>query len=214
MFSELWPWLALGGLGAFHGINPAMGWLFAVALGLHRERRSVVFISLLPIAAGHAISVALVAFLAMAAGVVIDRRLIQIFAGLVLISWALYHLFARHRVRFGIQVSYLGFSAWSFLTASSHGAGLMLIPVLIPLQTSEHTAHAAGLQASLGVALTAVGVHSLAMLVTTGIVAIAVYQWIGLSVLRRGWFNLDRLWTFALVATGMLLLATAVLGKS
>ena len=191
-----------------------MGWLFAVALGLHRERRSVVFISLLPIAAGHAISVALVAFLAMAAGVVIDRRLIQIFAGLVLISWALYHLFARHRVRFGIQVSYLGFSAWSFLTASSHGAGLMLIPVLIPLQTSEHTAHAAGLQASLGVALTAVGVHSLAMLVTTGIVAIAVYQWIGLSVLRRGWFNLDRLWTFALVATGMLLLATAVLGKS
>ena len=57
---DAWPWLALAGLGAFHGLNPAMGWLFAVALGLHRQSRRIVWLSLLPIALGHAVSVAIV----------------------------------------------------------------------------------------------------------------------------------------------------------
>src|SRR5215831_3583563 len=103
--TEAWPWLALAGLGAFHGLNPAMGWLFAVALGLHRESRSVVLLALLPIAAGHLLSIATVAGLMLAAGYLVPYGLVRTASGLLLIAWAIYHwsFGHRHRVRFGLQ---------------------------------------------------------------------------------------------------------------
>jgi hypothetical protein len=132
---ELWPWLTLVGLGIYHGVNPAMGWLFAVALGLHRGRRSVVIQSLIPVAIGHLLSVAVVTIAILALGVVIERRSLLIVAGGGLILWALYHLAygSRHRVRIGMQAGFAGLLAWSFLIASAHGAGLMLVPALVPL---------------------------------------------------------------------------------
>src|ERR1051325_6351992 len=57
---DLWPWLAVFGLGVFHGINPAMGWLFAVALGLQEQKRAVVFRALPPMVLGHALSIGVV----------------------------------------------------------------------------------------------------------------------------------------------------------
>jgi len=133
--TELWPWLVLAGLGMFHGINPAMGWLFAVALGLHRQSRAVVVEALIPIAFGHALAIGIVAMGVVLLGIVVDQRTIQIAAGILLIAWAIYHALygQRHRVRFGMQVGMVGLAAWSFLMASAHGAGLMLVPVLIPL---------------------------------------------------------------------------------
>ena len=135
MTSPWWPWLALAGLGAFHGINPAMGWLFAVALGLHRHSRAVVLESLVPIALGHALSIALVALAVVALGIVVDPRTVRALAGTLLIGWALWRgLYgSRHRVRVGMQTGMAGLAGWSFLMASAHGAGLMLVPVLIPL---------------------------------------------------------------------------------
>ncbi|MGH6901874.1 MAG: hypothetical protein ACREIR_03975 [Geminicoccaceae bacterium] len=202
-----WPWLALAGLGAFHGVNPAMGWLFAVALGLHRRSRAVVVLALIPIAIGHALAVLAVALAVVLLGVVVDQRAIRIGAGVLLIGWAAYHRLygARHRVRFGMQVGMLGLGAWSFLMATAHGAGLMLIPVLIPLCLAASPAQELSAAGS-ALALAAVGVHTLAMLATTGIIAVAVYQWLGLGFLRRGWINLDLIWTIALVATGLILL--------
>jgi len=206
--SALWPWLTLAGLGAFHGINPAMGWLFAAALGLHRGSRAVVLTALLPIALGHALAVAIVALAVVLLGVVVDQRALRIVAGTLLIAWALYHgLYgARHRPRFGMQTGLLGLAAWSFLMATSHGAGLMLVPVLIPLCLAAAPAQELTASGSLPVALAAIGVHSLAMLATTGIIAVAVYGWLGVAFLRRGWLNLDRFWTVALLATGLILL--------
>ena len=206
--SALWPWLTLAGLGAFHGINPAMGWLFAVALGLHRRSRAVVLTALLPIALGHALAVATVALAVVLLGVVVDQRAVRIAAGALLIGWALYHWLygARHRPRFGMQTGLLGLAAWSFLMAMSHGAGLMLVPVLIPLCLAAAPAQELTAAGSLPIALAAVGVHSLAMLATTGTIAVAVYEWLGVAFLRRGWLNLDRLWTAALLATGLILL--------
>ena len=133
--SGLWPWLALVGLGAFHGINPAMGWLFAVALGLHRHSRAVVAASLAPIAFGHVLSVAVVVAAVLLVGLVVHPTLLRHAAGLLLIGWSLYHALygSRHRVRFGMTVGFAGLAAWSFLMASAHGAGLMLIPVVLPL---------------------------------------------------------------------------------
>jgi hypothetical protein len=206
--SELWPWLALAGLGAFHGINPAMGWLFAVALGLHRHRRAVVLQALLPIAIGHALAILVVALAVVLLGIVVDQRAVRIGAGALLIGWAVYHTLygARHRVRFGMQVGMLGLGAWSFLMASAHGAGLMLVPALIPLCLAASPAGGLSAAASAPVALAAVGVHTLAMLVITGAIAVAVYEWFGVAFLRKGWINLDLIWTTALVATGLILL--------
>jgi hypothetical protein len=212
--TTVWPWLALIGLGAFHGLNPAMGWLFAVALGLHRGRRAVVLESLAPIALGHALAVAVVAIALVALDQVIERRAIGLASGAVLIGWALYHRLygSRHRVRVGMRVGMLGLAVWSFLMAGAHGAGLMLAPVLLSLGEAGsghgHAGHGPA-TGSLSVALAAVGVHTLAMLAVTAVIAVAVYEWLGLAFLRRGWINLDRLWTAALVATGLILLATA-----
>ena len=130
--SEVWPWLALAGLGVFHGVNPAMGWLFAVALGMQQRSHAVVVLALIPIAVGHAAAVAIVVFAVLALGILIDERAIRIAAGGVLIAWAFRQwLFgARHRVRFGMQVGMIGLAIWSLLMATAHGAGLMLVPVL------------------------------------------------------------------------------------
>jgi hypothetical protein len=206
--SAAWPWLALAGLGAFHGINPAMGWLFAVALGLHRRSRAVVLQALFPIAIGHALAVLAVALAVVLLGVVVDQGALRIGAGVLLIGWAAYHTLygARHRVRFGMRVGMLGLGAWSFLMASAHGAGLMLVPVLIPLCLAGSPAQELSAAGSVPIALAAVGVHTLAMLAITGIIALAVYQWLGVAFLRRGWINLDLIWTIALIATGLILL--------
>src|SRR5215468_8150241 len=104
--TDAWPWLTYAGLGAFHGLNPAMGWLFAVALGLQRRSRAIVMASLLPIAIGHAASIAVVVGLLVIASVLIPHTLVRIGSGLLLLAWAAYHWrFAhRHRVRFGMQV--------------------------------------------------------------------------------------------------------------
>jgi hypothetical protein len=208
--TSAWPWLTLAGLGAFHGVNPAMGWLFAVALGLHRHSRAIVLAALLPIALGHALAVLAVALALILLGIVIDQRAIRIAAGALLIGWAAYHTLygSRHRVRFGMQVGMLGLCAWSFLMASAHGAGLMLVPVLIPLCLAGSPAQELTAAGSLPIALAAVGVHTVAMLATTGVIALAVYSWFGLAFLRKGWVNLDLIWTIALVVTGLVLLLT------
>jgi len=204
-------WLALAGLGAFHGINPAMGWLFAVALGLHRGSRTVVLASLVPIALGHALAVALIVLTVVLLDRVVDPRAISLVSGLVLIGWAAYHRLygSRHRVRVGMRTGMAGLALWSFLMAGAHGAGLMLVPILIPLGPGgSHAGHLPA-SGSLSLALAAVGVHTLAMLVVTGAIAVVVYEWVGLAFLRRGWVNLDLLWTAALVATGLVLLISA-----
>jgi hypothetical protein len=204
---DMWPWLVLAGLGAFHGLNPAMGWLFAVALGLNRKTRAAVFCALPSIALGHAASIALVAGTAVVAGTAIDERPLLIGAGLLLIGWAIYHqLYGhRHRVRVGMRTGQIGLVLWSFLMATAHGAGLMLLPALVPLCLASSPAHAV-VGGSLAMALAAVGVHTAAMLAVSAAIAIIVYEWIGLAMLRTAWLNFDAIWTVALVTTGLILL--------
>jgi hypothetical protein len=208
--TEAWPWFAVAGLGALHGLNPGMGWLFAVALGLHRQRRSVVYVSLLPIAAGHAISIVTVAGLLAVTDALVAPRLAGIGTGLLLIGWALYHwgFGHRHRVRFGLQVGLFGLAAWSFLMATAHGAGLMLWPALAPL-CGYQSITSIGLNGSWAAALAGVGLHSAAMLATIAVAAALIYEWFGLAVLRSAWVNVDLVWTLALGATGTALLVAS-----
>jgi hypothetical protein len=207
----LWPWVLMALLGAYHGLNPAMGWLFAVALGLHRQRRAIVMASLVPIAMGHAASIAVVAGLLVIAGILVPHDLLRIGSGLLLLAWAAYHWrFAhRHRVRFGMQVGLWGLAAWSFLMATAHGAGLMLWPVLMASCIAT-TSNGVAFAAPFPTALAGVGLHTLAMLITTAFVATLIYEWVGLAILRRAWLNLDVLWVLGLLVTGGLLLSGAI----
>lgn len=208
--SNLSPWLVLIALGAFHGLNPAMGWLFAVALGLYRQSRKVVLVSLIPIALGHAAAIAVVVYMVIVLGLALDREAFRVLSGVLLIAWGIYHLVYghRHRLRIGLRTGLVGLAAWSFVMAAAHGAGMMLIPVLMPLaQAGEHAHHMPAVN-SLWIASLAILVHSLAMLITTGAVALAVYEWVGVDFLRRGWINLDLVWTAALIGMGFWLLVT------
>jgi hypothetical protein len=204
---EFWPWLVAAGLGAFHGLNPGMGWLFAVALGLHRRNRRVVWLALIPIALGHALSVSALALVFLWVGWLVDEWVLRIGAAFTLIGWALYHwcFSHRHRVRFGMQVELAGLFVWSFMMALGHGAGLMLWPALVPLCFQNDASAMAG-NGPLMAGLLAVSVHTLATLSVTAGIAATVYEWVSLEVLRGAWLNIDLLWVTALVATGMLML--------
>ena len=201
--ANLWPWLTLVGLGLYHGLNPAMGWLFAVALGLQRGSQRVVLVSILPIALGHAAAVAAVLLGVLTLGLVIDRVILIRLIGIVLIAWAVWlALYGhRHRVRVGMRTGLAGLVLWSFLMASGHGAGLMLIPALAPIcgSLSADTAVPSG--------LAALTIHSVAMMLSIAAISIAVYKWVGVDFLRRGWINLDLVWTMALGVSGVILLA-------
>jgi hypothetical protein len=204
--TNLWPWLSLAGLGAFHGANPAMGWLFAVALGLHRQSACTVWLSLIPIALGHAVSIATVLAVIAAFGAVMDLRSLQLVAAAFILAFAGYlAIFGhRHRVRVGMQAGMAGLAAWSFLMATSHGAGLMLVPAVLSLCLADQ-AGMPEMGDPISVSLAAIAVHTGAMLAVIAAIALAVFSWLGLAGLRSAWINFDRLWIAALAATGIIL---------
>ncbi|MFC4350868.1 hypothetical protein ACFOW6_04850 [Fodinicurvata halophila] len=207
--SDLWAWTTLAGLGAFHGLNPAMGWLFAVGLGLQRKSRSAILASLLPIAIGHALSIAAVVLALALLSALINLTMLQLTAGIGLIVFGFYRLVARHKGQVGMEAGFRDLLVWSFLMATGHGAGAMLIPVLLELPMSQgHASHAQhgmmpGKGDSVATGLVAVTLHTLAMLIVAGVIALVVYEWVGLAFLRRGWINVDLVWALALIVTGI-----------
>ena len=193
----VWPTLFL--LGAYHGINPGMGWLFAVARGMQEHRARAVAWSLPPIALGHALSIGVVVLLAGLAQVVLPLTYIRIGVAVALVGLGLYKLIrSRHFHWGGMQVGFRELTIWSFLMASAHGAGLMVLPVVLAGPHAQH--HAAIQGAAHGVWATLI--HTLGYLTVTAAVALLVYQKFGLALLRRAWFNLDLIWAIALIATG------------
>jgi len=207
MSGELWLWLAVTGLGLFHGINPAMGWLFAAGLGLNRKSERVVWLSLVPIALGHALAVGLVLVAVLALGFVVEPVPLQRLAAVVLVGWGAWHAIygRRHKLRVGMRTGLAGLLLWSFLMANAHGAGLMLVPAVIPLCLAASPAHELTASGSVPVALLALLLHTGAMLIAIASISIAVYRWIGVAFLRRGWINLDLLWAIALMVCGVIL---------
>ncbi|MGK5553708.1 hypothetical protein ACSNOI_19015 [Actinomadura kijaniata] len=199
---------ALVALGAFHGLNPGMGWLFAVARGLQERDRARVLQSLPAIAAGHAASVGVVAVLVGLTRSVVATRAIAVGGGAALVAFGLWRLLARRHFRWvGMRISLWQLAAWSFLMSSAHGAGLMLLPVLTGAPAPSGHDH--GLTAGLSAGLFVTGVHTLAMFATAGAAAVLVYEVVGLTILRRAWLNMDRLWAAALIGAGTTTLLTA-----
>lgn len=202
-----WPWLALLLLGAWHGINPAMGWLFAVALGLQEQKGAAVCRALLPLALGHALAIAGAIALAALIGLVVPLEYLKWLVAATLLGFGVYRLFRHGHPRWGgMRVGAWDLTVWSFLMASAHGAGLMVLPFVLGLQLSMHgaTGHAGHLSGFTdpitGVAATLV--HMTGYLLVTASVAWAVYEKLGLRLLRQTWFNLDLVWVGALAMTG------------
>ena len=209
MSNVLWPWAALVLLGAYHGVNPGMGWLFAVARGLQEKSRRAVVGSLLPIAIGHEASIVVVVVAVSLTEQLVPPFFVRLLAGLVLVSFGVYKL-ARPRSHpggFGMRIGPAGLAMWSFLMSSAHGAGLMLAPVLLglPVYSAYHNLNEISLQA-----VAAASLHVAAMLFVMGVVSVLVYEKVGLGILRRGWFNLDLGWSIVLIASGAVTLFTAI----
>lgn len=197
--------VALVALGAFHGVNPAMGWLFAVARGLQERSRVALLWSLPAIAAGHAASVGVVAVAVTVTGSLVASRTVAIVGGAIVVAFGMWRLLSRRHFRWvGMRLSLAQLTAWSFLMSSAHGAGLMLVPVLAGAQGEPaHAGHAGATVA--GAALEGVNatvVHTLAMFATASGAAVLVYEVLGVAVLRRSWFNVDWVWAVALVVAG------------
>lgn len=194
-----------------------MGWLFAVAIGLQERSRAALLRSLPPIAAGHALSVLVIAGLVGVFESVLTTRLVAIGGGVVLVGFGLWRALSRRHFRWaGMRLSAGQLVAWSFLMSSVHGAGLMLLPVLVAGQAPAaahgmtHGGMVMAAGASLWTGLAATLVHTLAMVAVAGTVAVVVYEIVGLRILRTAWVNLDAIWAYALVGAGVATVAVAV----
>ena len=207
--TALWMMLLLG---AYHGINPGMGWLFAVALGMQEQKGSAVVRSLIPIAIGHALAIGSVVLMAAVLGMTLPLTAIRYSVAAILIGLGIYSLVRHQHPRWvRMQVGFRDLTVWSFLTASAHGAGLMVVPLLLRSnmveaqgQMTGHNHMAPGASPLAG--MVATGVHTIAYLAVTGLFAWVVYRKLGLALLRKTWFNFDLVWAAALVATGLVTL--------
>jgi len=230
---ETWPWLVLLGLGALHGLNPGMGWLFAVALGLQQGERRAVWRALAPLAAGHALAVLAAVGLALVVGLAVPRETLRWIVVVALLALGVRQLRRhRHPRAGGMRVGLRELVAWSFLVASAHGAGLMAVPFAVeavapavtggatqPDVAVAHAAHVAPAPASHAVrahhapastapgwrALLATLLHTAGYLGVSGLLAALVYEFAGLRILRQAWINVDLLWAGSLVLTAAVL---------
>ena len=199
-------------LGAYHGLNPGMGWLFAVALGMQEQKGSAVAKSLVPIALGHALAIGSVVLIALFLGMTLPLTVIRYFVAAIMVGLGIFCLVRHWHPRWvRMQVGFRDLTVWSFLMASAHGAGLMVVPVLLGSTTAQaggrmggHNHMASATSPLAG--MLATGVHTVAYLAVTGLIAWVVYRKVGLALLRKAWVNFDLVWAAALVATGLAIL--------
>ena len=190
---------AAAGLGAFHGINPAMGWLFAVFLATQRRSGQALVCSLLTVGAGHTASVAILAALVALARSTLPAGPVRLGSALALLVFGLYRLvrYYRHPGWASLNVTYRSLFAWAFLIATAHGSGLMLAPLFV---AAPHGAHSAAMVAA----------HLVGLMAAMAAVSSIVYWRLGIGVLRRMWPNFDLVWGAALVLAGLVAVRASV----
>ena len=216
------PWLSLFALGAAHGVNPAMGWLFAVGRGLQERDRRALWRALGPLALGHALAIGAALLLAATLGQVLPLRWLRWMVAATLLAVGVDSLVRHRHVRLGgMRATARELTTWSFLMASAHGAGLMVLPLVLgaaaPPAAALHHHHAAmssgghavpALAAGLGgvdvIAVAAPLVHTLGYLAVTVVLAVVVYERVGVRILRRAWVNLNAVWAAALIGAALL----------
>jgi len=212
--NERYVWIALFLLGCYHGINPGMGWLFAVALGLQERTARAVLRAIVPITLGHVASVAVVVALALVAAFWLPHAIVHRSAAAILIAFGAYKLVrARHPRWVGMRVGFWGLAFWGFLMASAHGAGLMLLPFVTASSMDKHEAMAmpmpqAPADPQYGTGSLMIAMHTLGYVVAMSAIAWIVYAKFGVSFIRSAWFNVDLVWAAALIVAGLIALFT------
>ena len=198
-------WIVPALLGTYHGLNPAMGWLFAVALGLQERRGGAVLRALPPIALGHAASVGVVVATATGASLVVPPAPLRAAAAFLLFGSAVLLLVrpVHPRRAGGMRLGARGLAFWSFVAATAHGAGLMLLPVVMHDHSVEGHGHATATAVGGAVAL---AVHTAAMFGAMTLAALLAFHVLGVAFLRRAWLNTELVWSGALAASGLVLL--------
>jgi hypothetical protein len=209
----LWGAVALSGL--YHGANPGMGWPLAVSAAMMERRGAALPKAVAALGVGHflAMLVILVPFSMMTALVAWQQQ-IRIAAGALVIGFGAFLLLYRRHPRLLARVAPRRLALWSLLIATAHGAALMLVPIYLGLCTgadrsSGHLAASTLMGSNALQAVLVAGLHTIAMIAAGGIAAAAVYYWMGLKALTRGWFNLDILWAASLIVVGSLAIALA-----
>jgi hypothetical protein len=197
-------WLTVVAIGAYHGLNPAMGWPLAVANGLGERRGAAVFATVVPLGAGHflAMAVVLVPF-TLLAGILAWERSIRIAAALLVLLFGLFRLVDRRHPRFIARIRPTQLAWWSFVIATAHGAGLMLLPFALGLCAPGRGAAPVAIDAGVATAITVAALHTVSMVAAGVTAAWVVYRYVGLRALTRGWFNLDVVWALSLVVAGV-----------
>jgi hypothetical protein len=203
-------WLGLFLLGCYHGVNPGMGWLFAVSLGLQERRIAAVLLAIVPLALGHVASIAIVVLFAVVAAAAFPHRAVHDVAAVILLVFGGYRLVrARHPRWVGMRVGFWGLAAWGFLMATAHGAGLMLVPfVAARSPASPGMMPMSVVHPSYALGWLMIAVHTFGYLAAMTAVAIVVYAKLGVSFLRTAWFNVDIVWAAALFVAGIVALFT------
>jgi hypothetical protein len=205
-FTALWGAVIFSGL--YHGINPGMGWPLAVSAALMERNPKAMPKALAMLALGH--------FLAMI-GILLPFTLmimlieweveIRIAAGFLVMAMGIYLLINRRHPKFLARVHPARLALWSFLAAMAHGAGLMLVPIYLGICAigATETGHLAAqnlMGNSIITAFAVAAVHTFSMTIAGGLIAMAIYFWLGLKFLSRTWFNMDIVWALSLVLVG------------
>lgn len=203
-------WHAMWVLGAYHGINPGMGWLFAVALGMQAGNARAVWRALPPIVLGHALAVAVILLAAALAERLIPIATMKIGVACCLATLGGYRLWRHRHPRFGgMRVGFRDLTLWSFLMASAHGAGFMLLPFVMATPAGvfasgdTHAAHMAVANVTPFLDVVPLMIHTVAYFATMAVTSQLVYRKLGLMLLRRAWINMDWMWAGALLITGI-----------
>ncbi|WP_317056855.1 hypothetical protein [Roseovarius rhodophyticola] len=203
-------WWAVVASGIYHGINPGMGWPLAVSSALMEQKYASLYKALAALALGHLIAMAVILFpFSMLLWLVEWQREIQIGAAILVISLGVYLLINRRHPRFLARVPPSRLTLWSFLVAMAHGAGLMLVPIYLGICGKLDAGHVAAetlIGGTLTIAILVALIHTAAMILSGGALAVGVYHWLGLKFLSKSWFNLDVVWALSLIFVGVLAL--------
>lgn len=220
-------WVGVVAIGAYHGLNPAMGWPLAVANGLTEKRGAVVFATFVPLGLGHLLAMALVLVpFSLLSWLLTWSREIRIGAGMLVVLFGVSRLFLRSHPRWLTRVRPTQLMLWSLLMATAHGAALMLLPIFMglcetPVTTAGPSPGAFGhagvmmlMRSSVGTAVLVSLLHSAAMIAAGLAAAWVVYRHLGLRALRSTWINLNLVWTLSLIVSGGAAVAMALSSTS
>ena len=216
-------WWAVIFSGIYHGVNPGMGWPLAVSAALFERKKSAMIKASAMLATGHflAMIVILLPF-SMMYFLVNNEREIRLGAGVLVIAMGIYLLINRRHPKILARIHPAKLGLWSFLAATAHGAGLMLVPIYLGIcgllvlgESVSGTGHAAAqvlMSSNIVTAFLVAATHTFAMTFAGAAIAIFVYNWFGLKFISKSWFNLDVIWALSLITVGAFGVYSAFLG--